>query len=136
MRFVHPLMGVLVIDRLGLLPTLTESYGDWVLTNEADAALVGLWRSLAGRLTAAGASVAAVDVCGNSPSLIRACPGWEAFPARGHGRWNDQFVNAVAGSAPCWLEVKDATSCLLMVMDGGFDRMVVTDGRVDLRGVL
>jgi hypothetical protein len=51
------------------------------------------------------------------------------------GPWSAQFASAIAESSPCWLEVRDSNDRLLMVMDGGFDRMVVLGSCVDLDGI-
>lgn len=135
MRFVHPRLGVVEIDRLGRAPELTAGLGSWTMSDDAERELRDLWVRVAERLSKAGATVAELDVCGTSPELIQGCPGWERFPRVDGGPWGDQLVTAVAHSAPCWMRVSDASSVDLLLLDGGLDRLIVLAAAVDLDGV-
>lgn len=87
MRFVHPRLGVVEIDRLGRAPELTAGLGSWTMSDDAERELRDLWVRVAERLSKAGATVAELDVCGTSPELIQGCPGWERFPRVDGGPW-------------------------------------------------
>lgn len=136
MRFVHPILGIRSIASLGEAASLTASLTDWTMSDESDAAFADLWLKLSARVSSAGGVTAELDLCGGPASLVRACTGWSRYPRTFRGPWSDSFARAVGESTPCWLQVTDAKGEILVVLDGGFDRMIVLSPAVDLRDLL
>lgn len=136
MCLVHPRLGVRVIGSLDAVLALTRPLEDWTMSDEADIEFRLLWLDLAGRLSNAGASSVELDLCANTPERVRECPGWTRYPKVAAGPWSRRFAIALGDSAPCWMLVHSDDGESLMVLDGGFDRMIVLSSRVNLNGLI